>query len=69
MDEKEIEKKITILEEELKLFQSEKQREVDKFMLESGLTNFINDVAIRVSKMQGKIEALKELLPERKEEG
>jgi hypothetical protein len=69
MNNKEIKEKIIALENELQLFQAEKQKEIDKFMFESGLTNFMNDVMVRVSKMQGKIEAFKELLIDEKEEG
>lgn len=64
MEKKQIEEKILELEKELQLFQSEKQKEIDKFMFESGLTAFINDVSVKISKMQGKIEALKELFPD-----
>ena len=70
MDKKQIEEKISELEQELQSFQAEKQKEIDKFMFETGLTGFINDVSVKISKMQGKIEAFKEMLPsDKKEEG
>jgi hypothetical protein len=62
MDQKEIRKKIEVLQRELETFQAEKQKEIDKFMFESGLSNFINDVSVRVAKMQGRIETLQEFL-------
>lgn len=69
MDQKKLKEKIAELEKELEEFQLEKQKEIDKFMLETGLMQFVNSVNIQVSKMQGKLETLKEFLEDKKEEG
>ena len=70
-DEKDLREKIQELEKELQQYQQEKQKEIDKFMFESGMTAFINDFQVNISRMQSKIDTLKEFLPikEKEEDG
>lgn len=62
MSDSDILKKIKVIESELDAYQQEEQKKIEEFMFKSGLTAYLSDVNNKVAKMQGKIEALKELL-------
>lgn len=59
-----IQNKITSIEEELKAYQEQRQQELDEFLKKVGVLDFVNETNNKIAYYRGKIDSLKELLPE-----